>query len=138
MDSFTFLVIFTCTVIVLVCLTCRNDKKGYFLIKTVLRFLSYSDMASPMVVKAVGPTNPNIDPYYGRIPALDSKRIMWDGIPRPDFREHFFDILSAGLGTISENGNTLYTTVMDNDTATRECGQCDEANECKNPSGPEP
>ena len=63
------------------------------LLKTSLTFILISDMASPMRVHAVGPTNPNIDPHYGRIPALDQKRIIWDGIPRPDFEEVFFEYL---------------------------------------------
>ena len=85
------------------------------LLKTSLTFILISDMASPMRVHAVGPTNPNIDPHYGRIPALDQKRIIWDGIPRPDFEEVFFEYLMHGLGTISENGYTLLTTAFGND-----------------------
>ena len=85
------------------------------LLKTSLTFILISDMASPMRVHAVGPTNPNIDPHYGRIPALDQKRIIWDGIPRPDFEEVFFEYLMYGLGTISENGYTLLTTAFGND-----------------------
>ena len=76
---------------------------GCQLMTTPLVFLFV--MASPMRVSATqSPTNPNINPDYNKLPALDNGKIKWDGIPSFEFMETFFNPLRMALGAISENG----------------------------------
>ena len=73
-------------------------------------------MASPIGVSAVGsPSNPNINPDYNKIPALESKKLMWNGIPTYDFNIKFIDPLNMGIGAISENGASLLKTARGTD-----------------------
>ena len=92
---------------------------GRQLMTTPLVFLFV--MASPMRVSATqSPTNPNINPDYNKLPALDNGKIKWDGIPSFEFMETFFNPLRMALGAISENGSTLLKTAMGIDARSRE------------------
>ena len=43
------------------------------------------------------------------------KKIIFDGTPDPNFLEVFYDRLTAALGSISDNGNTLLQACNRND-----------------------
>ena len=68
----------------------------------------------PPVVSAVDPLS---DGKYDYLPAMyeAGKKIIWDGVPIPTLDEDFYDRLSAALGAISDNGNTLLQAVNRND-----------------------
>ena len=68
----------------------------------------------PPVVSAMDPLR---DGKYDYLPAMHEagKKIIWDCIPIPTFDEDFYDRLSAALGALSDNGNTLLQTVNHND-----------------------
>ena len=63
-------------------------------------------MASPM--RVYGSPNPNVNPDYNKLPALDHAKIRWDGIPSFEFVEQFFNPLRMALGAISEKMAVLY------------------------------
>jgi hypothetical protein len=68
------------------------------------------------MVPPVGATaNPNIQKDYDVIPSMG--KLIWNGIPNPEFIRKFFNPLMNGLGSISENGSTMLATALGNDAA---------------------
>ena len=62
------------------------------------------------MVPSVDGVNPNVQKDYDELPAMGN--IKWDGIPSPYFMEQFYDPLMNALGSVSENGATLFMTAL--------------------------
>ena len=69
-----------------------------------------------MVLPVIG-MDPLKDGKYDFLPAMHEagKKIIFDGTPDPNFLEVFYDRLTAALGSISDNGNTLLQACNRND-----------------------
>ena len=63
-------------------------------------------------VRGGGNNDMNNDSKYNDIPALTKLNFQWNGLPCIDFDERVLNVLNAGLGSISSDGDTLLDTCL--------------------------